>query len=538
MCSPTRSDTNPTVGQTVRHDPTLIRQSAKAMSRVSPPHMERVPSPPDMERGGRRSSSDETKGDETKGDERETLASLEDDDNPVPSILAAALKSHESAQPMTVKQALDFQVFDARPDSVLFAVTEVPNLFTFDVPSRKYTLRFVENERAYVANQDPDGPREIENEASPESAEREFIITRVASRKNREFKLVFNSITETRFGVNWAANVVVIPNGADEHNNDTRASRMIHLPGERTYDPAGMSDDPHQSERVGGSCAKTQLMITIAELHALKFGATPEQVKREIQDVFEPIIARYHGRLTMFEYMWHQIEQIWHHQTPLSYPAFVARQVCQGRLNIQHPERMHTRKFLASFYAGEPKPPIEYFRKLAESPGDERMSARLERWACRQPEFEDDNIFKAVWRRDFKRIDEFIARGDVDKQARKFELKERVLTAPNEAVRDAANYKVVATLRGCTALHVAVHGLVRPRSLEDDRIFFQNVEVVLKLLDADILVRADKDKQWPGKMLFDLLEEHYAEVEIRGEKRSLPTIDWYVRRFARVHCSS
>lgn len=452
--------------------------------------------------------------------------------NPVPAIVVAELKSYGDCSSMSVEDALDFGY---RTESPWHKTTAVPNLFTFDASAGTFKLEFYENERAYIQGQGPSGPRKIEPSKSVRKVQAELSIApnRVNTPAARKFTIVANYTPRTSFGINWAASIIFTP-----HVRTVRRSFMIHLPGERTYDPAGMSNDPHQSERVGGSCAKTQLMITIAELHALKYGARLEQVKTHIQDKFEPIIERYHGRETMFRYMWHQIEQTWQYKTPLSYPAFVSREVSLGMLKVNIPERMHTRKFLASYLAGNPRPPNEYFRKLVDSHKPnlgQKMTGYVEDLAMRRPaEKAQDSFFQAVWRRDLHRMDEYIKDGAIDKYASyKCKVPIRKRTASVEVPDEM---KVLDSFERCTALHVAIRGLVRQVSTYDERIFYQYVQVVLHLLDANIHIRPDNDGKYASEMIVQLLDKHYEALSYRSRQRCLSSFHRY-SSFLFVACS-
>lgn len=48
------------------------------------------------------------------------------------------------------------------------------------------------------------------------------------------------------------------------------------------------------------------------------------------------------------------------------YPEFIERMVAKGELDLSHPNRAMTRQYLASYQAGAPVPPMEYFMKVNE----------------------------------------------------------------------------------------------------------------------------------------------------------------------------
>ena len=66
--------------------------------------------------------------------------------------------------------------------------------------------------------------------------------------------------------------------------------------------------DPHASERIGPSCSRTQAAISLAQLMAAFKGADVDALVG-FQDKLRPLIARYHGRECLFDWMLLQIKQ-------------------------------------------------------------------------------------------------------------------------------------------------------------------------------------------------------------------------------------
>lgn len=66
--------------------------------------------------------------------------------------------------------------------------------------------------------------------------------------------------------------------------------------------------DPHASERIGPSCSRAQAGISLAQLMAALKGADMKMLK-SLQDNLRPVIARYHGREFLFDWMLLQIKQ-------------------------------------------------------------------------------------------------------------------------------------------------------------------------------------------------------------------------------------
>ena len=113
-----------------------------------------------------------------------------------------------------------------------------------------------------------------------------------------DFSLAFDPTPVEAWGLNFVGVVRVTRDGAE---------RLIYIPGTRTYDPAGISGDPHASERIGPSCSRTQIAITLAELVAALHGGGVAELG-QLQENLLPLIARYHGRQTLFQWMFVQIK--------------------------------------------------------------------------------------------------------------------------------------------------------------------------------------------------------------------------------------
>ena len=134
-----------------------------------------------------------------------------------------------------------------------------------------------------------------ETAASEQLAETSFPVSGETS-----VKLDFDATPVQMWGLNFAGVVKVTP-------SDGSGNRLIYLPGTRTYDPAGITGDPHASERIGPSCSRTQAAISLAQLVAVLRGADREQMS-VLQEQLRPLILRYHGREVLFDWMLQQIQ--------------------------------------------------------------------------------------------------------------------------------------------------------------------------------------------------------------------------------------
>lgn len=183
---------------------------------------------------------------------------------------------------------------------------------------------------------------------------------------NKDLKSNFTSTVTLKpceaWGINFAGSIEIQFDSSNE-------KFTVYLPGTRTYDPAGMSGDPHASERIGGSCSKAQLLITTAQLTALKLGADSIGLQA-LQDVCRPNIDRYHGRAGLFDYMFQQLSDVCiHRRSPPSYPEFLKSKPEHTTGEVH----AHTRAYLESFDAGNPRPPYQYFAKQAAKEDMEKV---------------------------------------------------------------------------------------------------------------------------------------------------------------------
>ena len=123
--------------------------------------------------------------------------------------------------------------------------------------------------------------------------------------------------------------------------------------------------DPHASERIGPSCSRTQAGISISEMTAALQGAELNQVNT-LQEKVRPLITRYHGRECLFDWMRLQVEEaLYQNKEVTPYPEFIKEQVSRGRLKLG-PGREHTRTYLKTYNKGSPRPPLQYYQKVAK----------------------------------------------------------------------------------------------------------------------------------------------------------------------------
>lgn len=159
------------------------------------------------------------------------------------------------------------------------------------------------------------------------------------------------------WGVNFAGRVVVKHQSGEE--------REIYLPGTRTYDPAGLTGDPHASERIGPSCSRAQIGITVVELIAAIKGAELDQVNA-LHKAARTMVKRYHGREILFDWMELQVEEAVYKKTVVTpYPEYIKALIREGKLVLLD-SREHTKAYLRSYNSGLAHPPVQYYRKVGK----------------------------------------------------------------------------------------------------------------------------------------------------------------------------
>ena len=174
------------------------------------------------------------------------------------------------------------------------------------------------------------------------------------------FQLTLSREPVYRSGINYAASVLV------SHNSGP--TFQLLLPGTRTYDPAGLSGDPHCSERVGPSCSSALLKVVYVALVAAARGAAMDGVQ-QILSAFSPINEQYHGRIVLMLYMQHQIDSaVFQVKGPQDYPDFVKEKL--GGVELTG-NREHTKCYFDSASKNSLlQPPSHYFRKVQNKDGD------------------------------------------------------------------------------------------------------------------------------------------------------------------------
>ncbi len=123
--------------------------------------------------------------------------------------------------------------------------------------------------------------------------------------------------------------------------------------------------DPHASERIGPSCSRTQMAITVAQLVAAQSGASCSQINL-IQENVLPLVQRYHGRETLLKWMTLQVQEtVLKNQEVTPYAEFIKEEIRTNNLDLNH-AREHTKVYLESYNSGHARPPLQYYQKVAK----------------------------------------------------------------------------------------------------------------------------------------------------------------------------
>jgi len=140
----------------------------------------------------------------------------------------------------------------------------------------------------------------------------------------------------------------------------------VYLPGVLTFDPAGITGDPHSSERVGPACDRLQVGITFTQLCILQHGGTYEDLDK-VDAAFDEVIACFSGRCVLAAWMRHQVEQACLQKAQAKpYPVFIQDLIKNGALTVEPENRRVTKEYLRSFELGAPVVCEAYLDKVSK----------------------------------------------------------------------------------------------------------------------------------------------------------------------------
>jgi len=202
-----------------------------------------------------------------------------------------------------------------------FALNHVENLYTFHPKSREFLFHYSEGE--FMTR--------LRTVTSPAAV---------------GYTVEFVPAVQEFNGINYLGSIQVA-------YEDLKA--LIRVPGERTYDPAGVSDS-QGNEVVDSKSFHFLAALTAAKVMAAKCGAELSFI-REMHRVTKPVMEAYHHRLWLGEWMQLQVEKAcFSKNQPVDYPGYLNTQIMQKVLILSQEKQSHSREFLGSL-----KPPASYY---------------------------------------------------------------------------------------------------------------------------------------------------------------------------------
>mmetsp|Transcript_38705 Transcript_38705/g.62924 ORF Transcript_38705/g.62924 Transcript_38705/m.62924 type:complete len:473 (+) Transcript_38705:405-1823(+) len=176
---------------------------------------------------------------------------------------------------------------------------------------------------------------------------RQRSLAKSVAKSEPKMEVHFLSKPITKWGINFSGKVVV-----KIKMNGKGLSRTfdILIPGVKTYDPAG---------------TRFQGVVTSAQIFSALHGGGNNAIQK-IQESARPILEKYHGRSSLYEWMQHQINSVFiEEENPIPYPEFIMTYFVEtGEIDLMDPKHQHTKRYMDSYFKGIPYPPVEYFAKL------------------------------------------------------------------------------------------------------------------------------------------------------------------------------
>jgi len=229
--------------------------------------------------------------------------------------------------------------------------SSVPNLYTF--AHGRFRFAYTERNKSYTVRPDDTCVRQPQQEDHMSTLTAEVTLS---LSPHCRFKCRFVLRVTERWGIKFVGMALVT------HPDGTRCT--VYLPGVLSFDPAGITGDPHASERVGPACDRLQVALTLAQLFVLQREGTKEDLE-SLQSASSELIHWFSGRLSLWAWMHHQVEAACFDLVePTPYPLFLQGLIERGVLNLEPDNRLHTREYLTSFQAGQTMVPEAYLKKV------------------------------------------------------------------------------------------------------------------------------------------------------------------------------
>jgi len=254
--------------------------------------------------------------------------------------------------PIAEESLVSRGILSGKPEDEEGLPDHVPNLYSFSEDGL-FSLRCTERNRAYLKMPDDSTARcsQLEKEKTVKHASLDLALD---SMWKFEARLV-RRVTE-RWGIKFVGVALVRHPAGGLH--------VVYIPGVLTFDAAGITGDPHCSERIGPACCRAQVSITLAQLKMLQHGGTREDLD-ELDAATRELSLCFAGRIALKKWMRHQLEATCLDMVQAKpYPAFLQELVAGGALVILAESRRVTVEYLQSFETGQPVVPEAYLKKV------------------------------------------------------------------------------------------------------------------------------------------------------------------------------
>jgi hypothetical protein len=220
-----------------------------------------------------------------------------------------------------------------------FDMLDVPNLYSVNLSTKLFTFHYSEHEH----------------------------VARATGRLTAEdplFSAHFFPNAHVEAGINYLGQVEVIHISGEVYR--------INVPGERTYDPAGVTGSQINSERIEGAYFCFMVGVLVSQIRAAQFGASQRFIE-EVSRVTKPLLEDYYQRFQLHSWMCLQVTQACClKRTPSKYGEYLKTKVFEKALQLKGDRSDHTKEYLEQFLACEEGevlqiyPPRQYFRKLCQ----------------------------------------------------------------------------------------------------------------------------------------------------------------------------
>lgn len=168
--------------------------------------------------------------------------------------------------------------------------------------------------------------------------------------------------------------------GQIEIRHRTGETIKINIPGERTYDPAGITGSQVNSERIDGPYFCFMIGVLVSQIRAAQYGASQRFIE-EVCRVTKPLLEDYYQRFMLHDWMCLQVSQacFMKRKAP-EYGDFLKNKVFEKALLLRGDRNDHTKEYLEQYLAciegtaQQIYPPRQYFKKICQEDEPELLN--------------------------------------------------------------------------------------------------------------------------------------------------------------------